>query len=319
MSEVDFGGRTVAVTGANGLIGRHVVAALTAGNARVVEISGPASEGSGVNDGEGVQVDLRDPDAAAAALKDWDMVIHLAARAGGIQFQKGSHLDVFADNASINFNVISGALSGRAEAILIASSAVIYGPGGDLSEEDDLVTSRSERATGYAWSKVTAEMQGRWASEAGLRSVIARFTNVYGRGGSFRESSSTVIHALVKRAIDAGPGGRLVVWGDGSAVRSFIHVEDAAAAVALLLKTGETGEAYNVSSREAVSIAQLAETVRTVVDPSLEISYDVDRPSGPLHRTLDVSKLSALGFEASVGLEEGIRDVAEAYRRSTGA
>lgn len=262
-------------------------------------------------------VDLLDPRGVAEAIDGVDLVVHLAARSGGIQFQHGEQRHVLQDNTSMTRNVLDGAIAALTRRVFLASSGVVYSRfAGELLGEDSPVLSPArEPVTGYAWSKLTDEVLGRWvASENDIEVVAGRFTNVYGPGGSFDPDRSTVVHALVKKAADAAPDGVLEVWGDGSPVRNFVFVEDAARAVMTVLASGDPGEVYNISAGDQVSIAELAEEVRTQVSPELEIVFDRDRPQGPQRRVLDAGKLEELGFAASVALPEGIARTLAAYR-----
>lgn len=302
-SERDLARATIAVTGADGFIGRYVVAALRDARATVHEVTGE-------------QTDLRDPTQATAAVRGANHVVHLAARAGGVQFQSGGGAAVFADNTTMTRNVLEAAAAEGVQRVFLASSAVVYSRDAEspLTEDASTVAPEREMISGYAWSKLTDEVQARWLAEwSSLEVVVGRFTNVYGRGATFDPTRSTVVHALVKKAVDAAPGGSVVVWGDGSAVRSFIHVKDAARAVRSVLASGAAGSVYNISTKHSVAVRKLAERVRDAVDPSLKLMFEPSRPSGPEVRVLDVARLAALGFEPTTDLQSGLRDVVEAY------
>lgn len=304
-------GRTVAVTGADGFIGGYVVDGLLAEGAAVQRIFGPDAV-----DETGVPTDLLDAQAVRHGFAGADFVVHLAARAGGLQFQDRLHLDVFDDNTRMTRNVLSAAADLGVRRVFVASSAVVYArdTGPDVSETANIVAPMREPVSPYAWAKLTDETTACWIRSIGMEVVIGRFTNVFGRGASFDPDRSTVVHALVKKAVDAGPQGVLDIWGDGTAVRSFIHVQDAARAVVAVLTGGVDGEVYNVSAIGPISIRELAEGVRGMVDPTLELRFDASAPTGVLRRVLDESKLRSLGFVPEIDLHTGIQDVIEAYR-----
>lgn len=311
MPLLELAGMSVAVTGADGFIGSRVVAALEESGARVRRFTSPGFEQAG-----GISSDLRDIDQVRPHLDDVDTVIHLAARAGGVQFQEGTGTDVLRDNTEMTQNVLSAAVAAGVRRVFLASSAVVYSAhaGADLVEDSPLVAPGREPVSPYAWSKLTDEVMGSWFRDADIEVVIGRFTNVFGRGATFDEQRSTVIHALVKKAVDAGPGGRMEVWGDGRAVRTFIHVSDAAKAVLHVAVDGEDGEAYNLSASPAVRISEVVEIVRELVDPAMTVRFDTSAPSGSDRRVLDASKLEGLGFQPRVSLTDGIRDVVAGYR-----
>lgn len=311
MSDSGLTGKRIVLTGADGFVGRYVLDALRTGRAEAVPLVGPGGDAT-----VGHQIDLRSGEDLLDAVRGADAVIHLAARAGGVQFQEDAPHEVFWDNTQMTRRVLEASADGNIPRCFLASSAVIYSSraASPLTEGSPLVQPGMEPVSSYAWSKITDEVLGRWMTDLGQVDVVmGRFTNVFGRGARFDASTSTVVHALVKKVADAGSDGVAEVWGDGTAVRSFIHARDCASAILRILIDGTPGEAYNVSSTAPVSIRELAEKVRSVVDPSVRLAFDPSRPTGAHRRVLDASKLASLGFQAEVELEQGIADVAEAY------
>ncbi len=146
--------------------------------------------------------------------------------------------------------------------------------------------------------------------------MIGRFGNVFGPGAPFDPERSTVVHALIDRAARLDDGQDLVVWGDGSAVRSFVFVEDAAQAVLIALINGVPGEAYNIDSGVPVTIAELATEVRDQMNPSLNLSFDPSKPAGAPYRIASIEKLATLGYTPGVGLKVGIKRTVEWYREN---
>lgn len=303
----------VLVTGARGFIGAAVTRLLADRGEDVVAVSREESPGP-VGAVQHVTVDLRVPGALDGLVEPGTRVVHLAARAGGVGFQSADHAEVHRDNTAVTRTVLDAAARGGAARVFLASSAVVYAPEAPplIAEDAPLVT--PQQATGYAWSKLTDEAEGRWRGDAGpCEVVVGRFTNVYGPGGGFDPARSTVVHALVRRAFEERASGRLTVWGDGSAVRSFLHVDDAARAVVAVLDRGAAGQPVNLDASEPVSIRRVAELVRDAVDHRIELVMDPARPTGPARRVLDTTRLAALGFRPSVRLEDGIAATAASY------
>ncbi len=300
----------VLVTGAAGFIGRAVVGELAASGARVVAAYRPDTPVPALP-GDPVALDLLDRGALARALEGVDLVVHLAARSGGIAFQEARHVDIFEENHALTKSVLAAATQAGVRRVFLASSAVVYreGAGGQLLDETAaVVTPGRGSVSGYAWSKLTDEALGGWYGlQGGLEVVTGRFGNVYGPGGS----PSTVVHALVRRALDAPAGGHFAVWGDGTAVRSFLYLSDAARAAVTVLERGTSGQAYNLDSAIPTTIHQLARTVRDAVGEvkgeRLTMEFDHSKPTGPARRVLDNAKLVALGFAPRVTLREGVR------------
>lgn len=306
----------VVVTGGQGFIGRHIVRLLADRGADLVV---PYRPRDGQREGlpaQQVPLDLIDTGRLKNLLRDGDLVIHLAAQSGGIQFQQGGAADVYSGNQRITRSVLEAARRAGVRRLFLASSAVIYRGSDDgrlLPEDAETLAPFRDEVSEYGWSKLSDEVLASWFGQAGaFEVVVGRFTSIYGPGGSFDPRRAAVVHSLVRRAVEAG--GALEVWGSGAAIRSFLHVEDAAAAVVDVLLRGASGQAYNVDSSEPVSIRELATLVRDAVDPGLELTFDATRPEGVAHRVLDTAKLRGLGFAPHVPLPIGVKATVEAYR-----
>jgi GDP-L-fucose synthase len=306
--------RNVLVTGGHGFIGRHVVAALEKAGANPVSVAQSAGTAHSDLPGGSIAFDLEDGDRVASVVEGFDFVVHLAARAGGIQFQQEGGADVFSSNRHITDNLLSACAGSNVQRVFIASSLVTYRASSEPLTEASPQLGPSDRPNPYAWSKITDEVVAAWHLR--LEVVVGRFGNVYGPGAPFEPDRSTVIHALIDRAARLDDGEDLVVWGDGTAVRSFVYVGDAAQAVLIGLTKGEPGEAYNIDSGTEVTIAGLASTVRDVVNPSLNLVFDPSKPAGAPYRVASIDKLAALGYRPAVALEDGLRQTLEWYRES---
>lgn len=294
----------VLVTGGSGFIGSRVVANLVNRGLDVVVPVHASHPSRPLEGARLVESDLTDRTAAVTMMEGVSLVIHLAAMSGGIELQEGTNVDVMAANAAITSSVLRAAADSGAKRVFLASSAVVYrqGPSKPLQEEDPIVAPL-DRPSGYAWSKVTDELMGRWASgEWGLEVVVGRLSSVY--GPDLFGNRRTVVDDLIRRAVDATD--ELVVWGDGTAVRSFNYVEDAAAAIVAIATLGSPGHAYNIDSGVEVTIAELAALIVHAVNPSLTLRFDPDKPTGPAYRVLDPAKLRDLGFAAEFSLEDGL-------------
>lgn len=304
----------VLVTGGHGFIGRHVVAALDEAGTDVVSVAQSGGTPWSGLPGSTLSLDLEDGERVAEAVRGVDGVVHLAARAGGIQFQEDGGDAVFSSNRLMTDNLLAACAGVEVERLFLASSLVTYRPSDERLTETDLLLGPADRPSPYAWSKITDEVVASWLS--GIETVIGRFGNVFGPGASFEPERSTVVHALINRAARLGDGEDLVVWGDGNAVRSFVFVEDAAQGVLVALTAGESGEAYNIDSGVEVTIDQLASTVRDQVNPTLKVVFDKSKPAGLPYRVASIDKLESLGYAPSVDLEEGIRRTVEWYRET---
>jgi GDP-L-fucose synthase len=294
-----------------------VVARLATAGAELVCPHHVAEEPVADLPGRHIPLELRDRGATTAAMAGCEGVVHLAARAGGIAFQEASQADLFDFNHAVTGSVLAGSVAAGVRRVYLASSAVTYAPyPAEPIPETAPLLAPTDRPSGYAWSKISDEAVAGWYQRAGqVESVVGRFTNVYGPFPLDRPPN-TVVHELITKALAAAPDGELEVWGDGSAIRSFIHVEDAAAAVVRILVAGEPGNAYNVDTGAAVSVAQLARTIRDAVDPRLELRFDASKPAGAPYRVLDAGRLASLGFTPEFSLEQGIADAVAGARAS---
>ena len=306
--------QSVLVTGGHGFIGRHVMTALSRAGARPVSLAHPSSKVPPDLPGDSLPIDLEDEDGVAEVVKAFDILVHLAARTGGIQFQQESDEEVFTSNRRITDNLLSACVASGVRRIFLASSLVTYRPASEPLTESHPQLGPADRPGQYAWSKITDEVVAPW--HGSLDFVVGRFGNVYGPGASFEPNRSTVVHALIDRASRLGDGEELVVWGEGDAIRSFVYADDAAEGILLAITRGTSGEAYNIDSGAAVSIAELASVVRDQVNPSLVLRFDEEKPSGESYRVGSVDKLGALGYDPRVGLQEGIGRTVAWYRDS---
>jgi nucleoside-diphosphate-sugar epimerase len=307
---------SIAVTGAAGFVGRNVVRTLANRGESVVAIVRPDDDIPERFPAEVRALDAGDEEALKSALHDVSRVIHLAARSGGIQLQEATHHSLYVENRRLTDSVLGAATSVGIDRVFIASSAVVYRDStSDTIDESDPIVGPSDTPNGYAWSKATDEVVAGWANQSDDIEIVAgRFGNIYGPEASFDPARSTVVHGLISRMVDAPEHGTVAVWGDGSAVRSFIHVGDVAAAIALILGEGETGAAYNVDTAEAVTIRELAFLVRDLAAPSINLEFDPTKPSGPHRRVPNNTRLRSLGFAPTVALVDGLAATIHWYR-----
>ena len=152
--------------------------------------------------------------------------------------------------------------------------------------------------------------------EYGRRWISAMPTNLYGPGDNFDLQSSHVLPAFIRRFHEAKVAGAptVTVWGTGTPRREFLHVDDLAAACLRLLDVSDEDEHINVGVGDDVTIAELAALVADVVGYSGEVEWDASKPDGTPRKLLDISRISALGWEPQIGLAEGIGSTYEMYR-----
>lgn len=260
-----------------------------------------------------------------AAVEDWmaetrpQAVFLAAARVGGIQANNTRPAEFIYDNLMIEANVIEAANQLGVEKLLLLGSSCIYPKFAPQPiREDDLMTGPLEPTNEwYALAKIAGvKLCQAYRRQYGCDFISAMPTNLYGPGDNFDLTSSHVVPALMSKAHRARLGGDAVmeVWGSGRPRREFLHVDDAADALVYLMTHYSDAPHVNVGTGEDVTIRALAETICRVVEFKGRLAFDASKPDGTPRKLLDVSALSAAGWQASIGLEDGLRQTYAWYR-----
>jgi GDP-L-fucose synthase len=271
------------------------------------------------------ELDLRDRDATSAFFETVRprTVVLAAARVGGILANATEPVDFLSDNLRIQLNVLDAALAVGVPRLLFLGSSCIYPRRAPQPiREDALLTGPLEPTNdAYAIAKIAGIVHVQAARrQHRVHWVSAMPTNLYGPGDSFDLRRSHVLPGLLRRisAAAAQSAPEVTVWGTGTPRREFLHVDDLARACLLLLDAYDSDEPVNVGTGTDVTIRELAETIARVVDFRGRLVFDPTKPDGTPRKLLDVSRLTALGFVPSIGLEDGIRSTYEWYRSTQG-
>lgn len=255
-----------------------------------------------------------DPESLERVFRSAGAVVHLAARTGGIEFQRRQPSELFFSNRTLTDQVLQAATVTDMYKLLIASSAAVYAPSAVPLTEDAQTVDLVRTESAYAAGKLLDELSASWVRRSGgTRVITARIGNVYGEGGQFDSEQSSVVHGLIQRARDARLGGRLVAWGSPETVRSFIHVQDVAAALALLITSDLPSQIFNVDSGVPVTIGTLAALIVEHAAPESTVTFDESRPRGDPYRVLSINRLKEIGFRPTIDLEEGINRTVKAH------
>jgi GDP-L-fucose synthase len=309
-------GRRVLVTGGTGFVGSRVTALLLGEGATVAVTSRSAPEKR--TDVEVCVGDLEDPGFAARACRGREIVLHLAAHVGGVEYNRVRHASLYLRNMRPFESVLEAAHAAGVARFLVTSSACVYPREGPfpLAERDGTTGAPEATNAGYGWAKRMQEYLGAaFAREHGLSVAIARPFNAYGPGDDFRPERSHVIAALVRRAC-AGEDP-FVVWGSGEQTRTFLYVDDFARGLLLVAEKHPVAEPVNLGSREEVSIRRLVEMVLRAAGHAPRVVFDPTRPEGQPRRSCDVTRMvEVLDWEPTTPLEEGLRRTVEWYRAS---
>ncbi|MFE9257991.1 GDP-L-fucose synthase family protein [Streptomyces sp. NPDC006879] len=296
------------VAGHRGLVGSAVARRLTADGHEVITRGRE-------------ELDLRDPAATASFLKDArpDAVVLAAAKVGGIMANSTFPVQFLEDNLRIQLSVISGAHAAGVDRLLFLGSSCIYPKlAPQPIHEDALLTGPLEPTNeAYALAKIAGIVQVQsYRKQYAAAYISAMPTNLYGPGDNFDLETSHVLPALIRRFHEAAAEGReeVTLWGSGTPRREFLHVDDLAAACAVLLRTYDGGDPVNIGCGEDLTIKELAETVAEVTGFQGRLAWDTSKPDGTPRKLLDVTRLTSLGWKPGIPLRDGIASTYQWWR-----
>ena len=253
-----------------------------------------------------------------------DVAIIAAAKVGGIHANNTYPADFLFDNLAIAANTIHGAWRAGVRRLLFLGSSCIYPKHAPQPmTEDCLLTSALEPTNeAYAIAKIAGlKLCQYYRRQHGVSFHSAMPTNLYGPGDNYHPRNSHVLPALLRRFHEAREQGlpEVVAWGTGSPRREFLHVDDLADACAFLLGQAEPPDWINVGTGTDVTIRELTELVAEVTGYRGRIVWDATKPDGTPRKLMDVSRLSALGWRARVGLREGVERTYASFREELAA
>jgi GDP-L-fucose synthase len=304
-----WSGKTVVVTGGAGFLGAPTVDRLT-------------ELGADVRVTRSAEHDLRDPVATREALEGADAVIHLAARVGGIGFNRRNPAPLVYDNLMMGANVFEACRELGVEKLVAACSVCAYPKFTPVPfREEELWSGYPEESNapyGLA-KKMLIVMSDAFRRQYGLNSCAPVLANLYGPGDNFDLEDSHVIAAMVRKYVEAVDRDHedVVLWGSGEPSREFLYVDDAARALILAAESYDSSDPVNIGTGEETRIRDLAEKIARLTGFEGETVWDTSRPDGQPTRYLDVAKArERIGFEAEVDLDTGLRQTIESFRAS---
>jgi GDP-L-fucose synthase len=250
-----------------------------------------------------------------------EYVFLAAAKVGGIQANNTYRADFIYDNLIMEANIIHAAYTNKVKKLLFLGSSCIYPKLAPqpLKEEYLLTGTLEPTNEPYAIAKIAGiKMCDAYKAQYGCDFVSAMPTNLYGPNDNYDLNNSHVLPALLSKfhhaAVNNEPA--VTVWGSGTPMREFLHVDDMAEACIFLMNSDHNESFVNVGTGIDLSIRELAEMIGNIVGFQGEIIFDSSKPDGTMRKLMDVSKLNALGWHHTIALREGIESVYESYKKA---
>jgi GDP-L-fucose synthase len=266
-------------------------------------------------------LDLTKQENCVRAVKDVDIVIHVAARGGGIDYNRRYPGKLFYDNISMNTNLMEAARVENVEKFIGIGTVCSYPKYTSIPfKEDNLWNGYPEEtnaAYGLAKKMLLIQSQS-YREQYNFNSINLLLVNLYGPRDDFSDLDSHVIPAIIKKIVDANSENKkeITAWGTGSASREFLYVKDAATAIIMAAEKYNKSNPVNIGSGEEITIKELITVIAELVGFNGEIKWDTTKPDGQPRRCLDVSRAKAeFGFEANVDFRKGIKKTIEWYEK----
>ena len=316
-----FKDKVVLVTGATGMIGRSVIDQLIGNTKKIVAVSLDAEpaewkESKYKGQIEFANVDLREFSQCRKIMHGVDLVVHLAGVKGSPKLTHEQPASFFTNTLMFNLNVMESARRAGVEQFLYTSSIGVYAPAKEFFEEDveNSFPSENDKFAGYAKRMGELQVEALEIEYGWKAATIVRPANVYGPNDNFDPATGMVIPSLIGRI--ASGENPLNVWGDGSAIRDFIYVEDVAKAMLHLL-SGKIRGPINLGSGRGRSIKELV-LILQKYEPNLTIQWQSDGHVGDNTRVMNINKLMDSGFTPEISLEVGIRKTLDWFKSDRG-
>jgi GDP-L-fucose synthase len=307
-----WAGRSVVVTGGAGFLGGPTVRLLEELGARVFV---PRS----------ADFDLTEATLCQAALEGAEIVIHLAAKVGGIGYNRRHPAPLVRDNLLMGVNVFDACRALGVEKLVSACTVCAYPKFTVVPFKEDNIWDGYPEETNAPYGlakKMMVVLSATYREQYGLDSCVPVIANLYGPGDNFDLEDSHVIPAMINKFVSAVENGEpsVTLWGSGEPSREFLYVDDAARALLLAAERADTSAPFNVGTGVETKIRELAGLIAAATGFSGEVIWDTSRPDGQPIRSLDVARArELLGFAATVPLGEGLQRTVESFRGSFGS
>ena len=301
---------TILVAGATGLAGSAIVRELTRVNKKVIGISSK-------------DVNLLDRTKTFSYIKDLKptVLIDAAAKVGGVGGNNAYPVEFLSQNLQIQSNLMDAAHEAKVEKFVFLGSSCIYPRNcAQPIKEDYLLTGELEQTnSAYAIAKIAGiELIKSYRKEYGYSWISVMPTNLYGPNDNFDLENSHVLPALIRKFVEAkrNNSSEVVLWGSGTPLREFLHVDDLAKAVLVCLEKYNDSQQINIGSGEEISINDLGQKIANLTGFTGKVVWDSNRPNGTPRKVLDSTKINKLGWKAAITLDQGIAATVEWYQEN---
>jgi nucleoside-diphosphate-sugar epimerase len=302
--------KTALVCGAGGFIGGHLVKKLRRENYWVRGADIKRHEFSASAADEFLVLDLRNEQNCKTALtldgRAFDEVYQLAADMGGMGFIHSAECEIMHNSVLINVHMTHTAAQMGVPRYFFSSSVCVYRdmkPGEPEMTEEQAIPAHPDNE--YGWEKLYAERTAMaYERRFGMQVRIARFQNCYGAEGTWQGGREKAPAAICRKVAKAPDGGTIEVWGDGTAIRSYTHVNDMVDGIYRLMQSDLHGP-VNIGCPQYVSVAELVATVMEVAGKKLHVKY-IDGPVGVRSRNFSNARVYSIGWQPKILLKEGI-------------
>lgn len=312
---INLSQKKILVTGADGFVGRHLVENLLQKRGVPKEnVFLPAAR----------ELDLTKWEDCRKAVAGQEVVIHLAAKVGGIGFNLEKPGELFYENLMMGTQLMEAARQAGVQKFVGVATVCAYPKFAPVPfKEDDMWNGYPEETNApYGLAKKMMLVQAQaYRKQYGFNAVTLFPVNMYGPGDSFDPQKSHVIAALIKKVDDAKKEGRafIDVWGTGSASREFLYAPDGAEGILLAAEQYDKPEAVNIGSGKEITIKELVGLIAQLMDFKGEIRWDASKPDGQPRRMLDVSRAQKeFGFTATTDFMEGLKNTIAWYHKNHG-
>ncbi len=302
----------ITITGGKGFLGGHLIRQMRQSGYRHLTIADlPEYNLVNIVDVRRLYEDLRP-----------DIVIHLAAKVGGIGFNQENPALLFYENAMMGIQLLHEGYTHGIEKFVALGTICAYPKLTPVPfKEDDIWNGYPEETNApYGLAKKMMLVQSQaYRRQYGFNSIFLLPVNLYGPGDNFDPKSSHVIPALIKKCADAMRNGEdeIVVWGTGKATREFFYVEDAADAIIRAMEEYNKSEPVNIGAGFEISIRDLVDLIVELTGFQGKVVWDNEKPDGQPRRMLDTSRArEEFGFRARTGFREGLQKTIEWYRQA---